>query len=71
MNTINIAMNAEFTANPSYAHLNTKKTFLSVTSTPPVYLKSIARDVGQNQGLFVMQNQSSGIKSALFKAQIK
>lgn len=43
---------------------------MKYTSTSLVYLKSIARD-DRNQGLFVMQNQSSGIKSALFKAQIK
>lgn len=40
-------------------------------STSQVYLKSTARAVGQNQRLFVMQNQPFGIKSALFKAQIK
>ena len=36
-----------------------------------VRLKSTERAVGQNQRLFVMQNQPSGIKSALFKAEIK
>lgn len=40
--------------------------------TPSLFdLKSTARAVGQNQRLFVMQNQSSGIKAALYKAQIK
>lgn len=41
------------------------------TLTSQVYLKSTAGAVGENQRLFVMQNQPSGIKSALFKAQIK
>lgn len=43
-------------------------------STPSLFrsvAKSTARAVGQNQRLFAMQNQPSGIKSALFKAHIK